>query len=264
MDLKKTKVIFVIDQSGSMQGQQKDVIGGFNGYIETLKEQPGDYEVTLIKFENTTEVVYRNTPLSRVKKLTDYRPGGATALLDAVGEAIKIVEESKGRTIRTETEAITKTGKTVKKVTTTTIESPEYDPSVIVIITDGGENASRKHTRSVIKERIKEAEKSFNTAFIYLGAGEEAWTGGENLGFANNFTGSTKTFYSKRMSDTLASATASVGVSGSTAGFDLMPSALQYAANRGEDDVLLRSVTQTAASVDVDKKTGKKTIKEVK
>lgn len=32
------KIIFIIDESGSMQGTEKDVIGGFNHFIEQQKK----------------------------------------------------------------------------------------------------------------------------------------------------------------------------------------------------------------------------------
>ena len=37
-----TEIIFILDRSGSMQGLEKDTIGGFNSLIEKQKKIEGD------------------------------------------------------------------------------------------------------------------------------------------------------------------------------------------------------------------------------
>lgn len=37
MDTKLTELVFLLDRSGSMNGLEKDTIGGFNGMIEKQK-----------------------------------------------------------------------------------------------------------------------------------------------------------------------------------------------------------------------------------
>lgn len=51
MVTKHLKIVFIIDESGSMQGSNSDVIGGFNGFIEKQKaENTGKITVSLYKF----------------------------------------------------------------------------------------------------------------------------------------------------------------------------------------------------------------------
>ena len=71
------KIIFVIDESGSMQGTESDVIGGFNNFIEQQKSQPfGKITVSLYKFNTDSSRIFNNLPLSEIKPLTqvNYSP----------------------------------------------------------------------------------------------------------------------------------------------------------------------------------------------
>ena len=54
----------------------------------------GDAVVSLVLFDNEPEVLIDRIPIGCVKPLTeaDYRVGGCTALLDAVGGSVKFIE----------------------------------------------------------------------------------------------------------------------------------------------------------------------------
>ena len=126
------KIVFVIDESGSMSGSESDVIGGFNGYVDKVrKDNPGEVVVSLYKFSDSVERVVANKKISAIKKLTeeDYVPGGFTALYDAIGQA---VTDADG-----EVAALTGEGKP--------------DAVLFVIITDGQENASRVFTAAGVQ-----------------------------------------------------------------------------------------------------------------
>ena len=41
-----TRMIFVLDKSGSMSGLEKDTIGGFNSLIEKQRKESGEARVT--------------------------------------------------------------------------------------------------------------------------------------------------------------------------------------------------------------------------
>ena len=48
MEKNYLKIIFVIDESGSMQGTESGCIGGFNNFIKEQKSKPyGNVDVTL-------------------------------------------------------------------------------------------------------------------------------------------------------------------------------------------------------------------------
>jgi hypothetical protein len=53
---------------------------------------------------------------------------------------------------------------------------------MMVIITDGQENASREYDSRKVKEMIQELEKSENWQFIYLGADMENFADADTLG----------------------------------------------------------------------------------
>ena len=85
-----TELIFILDRSGSMGGLESDTIGGFNGMIEKQKREEGDAFVSVVLFDDRTEVLYDRVDLRKVEPMNDkqYYVRGCTALLDAVGGAI--------------------------------------------------------------------------------------------------------------------------------------------------------------------------------
>src|SRR6266702_1171340 len=89
----KTAVHFLIDASGSMSAKQDDVIGGFNAYVARLRaERPAGvrYRISALTFNTIVSPLFNDRKLSEVPVLTraNYRPGGNTALLDAVGRSL--------------------------------------------------------------------------------------------------------------------------------------------------------------------------------
>ena len=168
MDMKKNylKIIFVIDESGSMQGTESDVIGGFNNFIEEQKSKPyGKIDVTLYKFNSESSRIFDNIPIDKIRNLErrDYKPGGLTALYDTIGIAINETEKHKSHL------------------------KQEYRPDMIlmVIITDGQENASREYSAHTMKNLIEKHEQSENWQFIYLGTDLSNFIDADTLGFRN-------------------------------------------------------------------------------
>lgn len=160
------KIIFVIDESGSMQGTESDVIGGFNNFIEQQKTaQEGKITVSLYKFNSYWSRILNDLPIEEIRSLTseDYTPGGLTALYDTIGNAITDMENQ---------------SKYAKS---------EYKASMVmmVIITDGQENASKEYDARKIKQMIQELEQSENWQFIYLGADLDNFADADLLGFSN-------------------------------------------------------------------------------
>ena len=86
-----TELVIIIDKSGSMDGLEKDVIGGFNSLIKSQKEAEGEVRVTTVFFNGNHERIMEQRDINDVPELTekDYRPTGCTALLDTVGTFIK-------------------------------------------------------------------------------------------------------------------------------------------------------------------------------
>ena len=130
-----TEIVFILDRSGSMAGLEKDTIGGFNAMIEKQKKTDGLAYVSTVLFDNTSEVIHDRVPLHRMTPMTeeDYYVRGCTALLDAIGGAIKHISNVH-RYAR-----------------------PEDVPgkTLFVITTDGMENASHHYTAEKVKTMIK-------------------------------------------------------------------------------------------------------------
>ncbi len=148
-----TELVFILDRSGSMAGLESDTIGGFNAMIEKQKKTKGDCWVSTVLFSDRSEVIHDRLPLDRVPPLTeeDYSVGGCTALLDAIGDAVKHIG-SIHKYARKE-------------------DVPEH--TMFVITTDGMENASRRYSSSEVKKLI-EKQKERGWEFLFLGANIDA------------------------------------------------------------------------------------------
>lgn len=172
-----TELVFILDKSGSMAGMEKDVIGGFNAMIEKQKVLSGKAYVSTVLFSTYSEVVHDRVDLEEVPPMTDenYQVGGGTALLDAIGGAIK---------------HIANVHKYVRK---------EDVPSktIFVITTDGMENASRKYHSRQIKEMIRLHEEDFGWEFLFVASNIDAVETAENIGIrrerAANYDAKTQT-----------------------------------------------------------------------
>ncbi len=163
METKYLKIVFIIDESGSMQGSNSDVIGGFNSFVERQKtENEGEITISLYKFNDVVNTVIANKPASEIRNLTseDYSPRGFTALYDAIGLAIQ---------------------ETDKQITRLP-ESKRPDKVMVVIITDGEENASKEFSATAIKSAISTHEDLLNWSFIFLGSGLDSFKDAESMG----------------------------------------------------------------------------------
>ena len=159
-----TELVFILDKSGSMSGMEKDTIGGFNSMIEKQKQVEGKAYVSTVLFSSRSEVLHDRKDLSEIAPLAkeDYQVGGMTALLDAIGGAIK---------------HISNVHKYIR---------PEDVPArtIFVITTDGMENMSREYSHSQIKKLIKEKEEKCGWEFIFLAANIDAGEVAESIGIS--------------------------------------------------------------------------------
>lgn len=149
-----TELVFILDRSGSMSGLEADTIGGFNAMIEKQKRQRGSALVSTILFDNYSEVIHDRVPLGRIRPMTDreYNVRGCTALLDAIGGAIRHISDVH-RYIRRE-------------------DVPEH--TLFVITTDGMENASHRYDVRQIRCMIEYQKQHNGWEFLFLGANIDA------------------------------------------------------------------------------------------
>ena len=83
-------VAFVLDRSGSMKAIEEAVVEGYNDYLGELRAQGGETLYSLTTFNTTFTHVCVGEPLDRVAALDHelYRPGGMTALYDAIAHTV--------------------------------------------------------------------------------------------------------------------------------------------------------------------------------
>lgn len=149
-----TELVFILDRSGSMAGLESDTIGGFNSMIEKQKKQEGDCYVSTVLFDGVSEVLHDRIKLCDVPKMTenDYTVRGCTALIDAIGGAIKHIGN-------------------IHKYA-----RPEDVPenTMFVITTDGQENASHTYSSEKVKKMIEHQKEKYGWEFLFIGANIDA------------------------------------------------------------------------------------------
>ena len=149
-----TELVFILDRSGSMSGLERDTIGGFNSMIEKQKKETSKAVVSTVLFDNESVVIYDRLPLDKVPRMTEreYFTRGCTALLDAVGGAIRHIGNIH-RYARKE-------------------DVPEK--TLFIITTDGYENASRRYDYETVRKMIERQKEKYGWEFLFLGANIDA------------------------------------------------------------------------------------------
>lgn len=161
------ELVFILDESGSMRGLEKDTIGGFNSTIAKQKKEDGECLVSTVCFSNSQRVVHDRVNLRDVKELTekDYVPCGSTALIDTVASGIKHI----------------------KMVHKYIREEDRPDKTMFIITTDGMENASHKYSLGETKRMIEECKEK-GWEFIFLAANIDAYETARDYGFDEEST----------------------------------------------------------------------------
>jgi hypothetical protein len=152
MKTRKTIYHLIVDKSGSMMDCLDSTINGFNEQVNSIKGKAlefteEDITMGLTTFnDNVNHLYYRQNPKEMVLlNYENYRPSGGTALLDAVGETISEIE---------------------RQISTNLIATTV----IIVILTDGYENASKKYNLVNIRNMISKLEETGKWTFSFIGA----------------------------------------------------------------------------------------------
>lgn len=137
--------VFLLDKSGSMDSVLDDTIGGFNAFVRS--QVPLGGTLSLYTFSDRCTCVYKDVPIEDVKSLTKdtYVPEGCTALYDAMGAVLT-----------------------------------DHPKGILVVLTDGQENSSKKYTKAHVKDLIRLAGPDLEV--MYVGVDLEDAT---ELGIAN-------------------------------------------------------------------------------
>lgn len=151
----------IVDRSGSMAGIRTEAEAGIKRFIREQAELTGvKVKISLSQFDETYEHVYGPV---KAADAPEYRlkPGTMTALYDAIALGI---EETKALIAELD-------------------EAKRPDKVVVVIVTDGAENASHKYDFESVKELI-EAQKADGWEFIFLAGDLESVKFGQKSGLA--------------------------------------------------------------------------------
>jgi uncharacterized protein YegL len=165
--------------------------------MEKQKKTGEDALVSTVLFDDECEVLYDRVPLGKVEKMTDkqYYVRGCTALLDAVGGAIKHIGN-------------------VHKYAR---EEDRPEKTIFVITTDGMENASRNYSYEKVQKMVKRQQKKYGWEFIFIGANIDAYAEAQKLGVR-------KERAVNYVSDSMGTATVYAGVSAAVCRTMMAPS----------------------------------------
>ena len=135
------RAVVCLDETGSMRGQEKRVVTSMNEYVEQL---PKSTRITVFKFDSTHWTKFFDGAKSDWKEMKegDYTPGAMTPLYDAVAKAIEHAKSA----------------------------AKAKDKVMVMIDTDGFENASKEQTQDSIKAYVEQQKKA-GWEFLFMASG---------------------------------------------------------------------------------------------
>ena len=202
-----TKIFIILDRSGSMSSCWDDTIGGFNTFVEKQKNMKDDKAyISLYQFDHEYEVNYENRDIAKVEDLTKetFIPRGRTALLDAIGKTINNIPKK-----------------------------PENESYIVVIMTDGEENASINYSKTHINDLISN-KKELGWEFIFIGANQDAIKEAATLGISVD---SALNYDTKKTGAVFESLSAAIGRTRSTPMVNRMANKVHFTPKERNDSI---------------------------
>lgn len=159
MKMDVTELVMVLDKSGSMASMAPAMVAGYNALVERQKQTEGEVLVTTVLFDTNVRSLYVRLPLRYVPELTlaDYRPGGCTALLDGLGQAVSLVKARQEE------------------------DGKKPERTIVVVMTDGCENSSGEYDGQGVKALVEERRQA-GWEFVFLGASIDSFATASRLG----------------------------------------------------------------------------------
>lgn len=150
-----THIIAVIDASSSMSCIAREASDGFNTFVREQAALPGEATLSLLEFSDHVRPIHSGIPIDRFPGY-HLRPSGMTALLDGIGAGIQIGDNT------------------------------HADQTVVAILTDGGENRSRKFGHRQIVEMIS-TRQARGWSFVFLAANQDAFATARQYGIDDRY-----------------------------------------------------------------------------
>lgn len=167
------RLYVLLDRSGSMAQIHTETVAGFNAFLAGQQINGADARLTLVQFDDRdlADTLIDDMPIREVLALRkrDFRPRGATPLLDATAQ---LIARAKTKEFRA-SDGPESPGQPGAKAT---------DETVIVTITDGLENASREFSHGAVRKLVAEQEAQGWT-FVFLSAGLDAYDEARSFGY---------------------------------------------------------------------------------
>lgn len=148
--VQKTDHFILLDRSGSMSMRWDETLSSLNAYATELQKAKEAGAITLACFDDYQglqfDVLRNHLPIKDWRKITpdEATPRGSTPLMDAAARLVALAEKNDAK------------------------------KSVIVVITDGQENASREVTKEHVQKMIKRC-KDRGWQVVFLGADFDAF-----------------------------------------------------------------------------------------
>ncbi len=153
MNKKRTIYQLIVDRSGSMTDCIDATINGFNEQLHRIQGLETEFpeqelRVGLTLFNDQIDLVRTMKAVADMPRLHrgNYIPGGSTALLDAIGNTVRHLQEWQRQNISVDS------------------------TFVVVILTDGHENCSRLFNLEQVRSLIRELEATGKWTFSFIGA----------------------------------------------------------------------------------------------
>merc|ERR1712226_1669541 len=154
----RSRIIILVDETGSMHRHKPVTLSSYNEWLDQNRTKEEDEDTfpkfSLVKF-NTTTRMQEFESVETAPRLTNenYTPNNMTALYDAIGDTLTGYQNEKD--------------------------------NIMVIITDGEENSSRKYRLADVNKLIKQFTEEKGWIFHYLGANQDAWKVGASIGISD-------------------------------------------------------------------------------
>ena len=149
MKNKRTYYQLILDRSGSMSVCIEETVSGVNSQIKRIRELASrfpeqDLITSMSLFNHQLTPVWDRIRPADLREITfsDYRPDGNTALLDAIGKTIRHLQKTIGGEVARDEASV-----------------------IVVIFTDGYENASSEFSHSQVASLIRELELTDKWSF---------------------------------------------------------------------------------------------------